>query len=162
MINYSPGSFIRVGGKQYELKQFHFHRPSEENISGHAFEVEAHLVHADSDGNLAVVAVLLNKGGDNPLIHKLWNDLPKEKEKEVRETVHIDITQLLPASRSYYTFPGSLTTPPCSENVNWFVLKQPVTISGDEIETVFAPIPERRPTDSTTGRPSGAGEQVTA
>jgi carbonic anhydrase len=154
MINYAPGSFIRVGGKQYELKQFHFHRPGEEEISGHAFEMEAHLVHADSDGNLAVVAVLLNKGSDNSLIHELWNDLPKEKEKEeVLENVHIDVAQLLPVSRGYYTFPGSLTTPPCSENVNWFVLKQPVTISGDEIEK-FSHLyrNDARPTQPLDGR----------
>src|SRR5277367_2391781 len=75
MINYDPGSFMRVGGKRYELKQFHFHRPSEEKINGHAFEMTVHLVHADADGNLAVVAVLLNVGDDNALIHELWNDL---------------------------------------------------------------------------------------
>jgi carbonic anhydrase len=154
MINYAPGSFIRVGGKQYELKQFHFHRPSEEKINGHAFEMVVQLVHADSDGNLAVVAVLLKKGSDNLLIHELWNDLPKEKEKEkVMEDVHIDVTQLLPVSRGYYTLPGSLTTPPCSENVNWFVLKQPVTISGDEIER-FSHLSrnDTRPTQPLDGR----------
>src|SRR5579862_3095251 len=134
MINYAPGSFIRVGGKQYELKQFHFHRPSEEKINGKTFEMEVHLVHADTDGKLAVVAILLNKGSDNALVHELWNDLPKEKEEEeAPEQVQIDLTQLLPANLGYYTFPGSLTTPPCSENVTWFVLKQPVTITGTEI-----------------------------
>jgi carbonic anhydrase len=82
MINYAPGSSIRVGGKQYELKQFHFHRPSEEKINGQAFAMVVHLVHADSDGNLSVVAVLLNQGSDNPLIDELWNNLPKEKERK--------------------------------------------------------------------------------
>jgi carbonic anhydrase len=135
MINYAPGSFMRVGGKQYELKQFHFHRPSEEKINGHAFDMEVHLVHADADGNLAVVALLLNRGADNSLIHELWNDLPKEKETEaVLENVQIDLNQLLPVNLGYYTFSGSLTTPPCSENVAWFVVKQPVTISGAEVE----------------------------
>ena len=94
----------------------------------------AHLVHADKEGNLAVVAVLLDKGSDNPLIHEIWNDLPKEKDKEAAfDQVQIDLNQLLPAKRGYYTFPGSLTTPPCSENVTWFVLKQPVTITDAEI-----------------------------
>ncbi len=154
MINYAPGSFIRVGGKQYELKQFHFHRPSEEKINGRAFDMVAHLVHADSEGNLAVVAVLLNKGSDNPLIHELWNDLPKEKEKEVAyDKVQIDLTQLLPANRGYYTFPGSLTTPPCSENVTWFVLKQPVTVSDTEVAR-FAGLysNDARPTQALNGR----------
>jgi carbonic anhydrase len=154
MVNYVPGSFIRVGGKQYELKQFHFHRPSEEKINGRGFAMVVHLVHADSDGNLAVVAVLLDKGSDNSVIHELWNDLPKEKEKEeVLENIHIDVTQLLPVNRGYYTFPGSLTTPPCSENVNWFVLKQPVTITSGEIAR-FSKLyrHDARPTQPLDGR----------
>ena len=134
MINYGPRSFIRVGGKRYELKQFHFHRPSEEKINGRGFDMVVHLVHGDADGNLAVVAVLLEKGADNPLVRELWNDIPGEKEKEATlDNVQIDLTQLLPADHRYYTFPGSLTTPPCCENVTWFVLKHPVTISDAEI-----------------------------
>ena len=154
LITYAPGSFIRVGDKRYELKQFHFHRPSEEKINGRGFDMVAHLVHADAAGNLAVVAVLLNKGSDNPLIHELWNDLPKEKDKEAAyDQVQIDLTQLLPANRGYYTFPGSLTTPPCSENVTWFVLKQPVTITDAEVAR-FATLysNDARPTQPLNGR----------
>jgi carbonic anhydrase len=94
-----------------------------------------HLVHEDQDRNLAVVAVLLERGDDNPLVHELWNDLPKEKEKEeVLNGVRINVGELLPADRGYYTYPGSLTTPPCSENVTWFLLKNPLTVSTAEIE----------------------------
>jgi carbonic anhydrase len=135
MINYTAGSSIRVGDKQYALKQFHFHRPSEETINGKSYDMVVHLVHADQEGNLAVVAVLLEQGEDNPLVRELWNDLPKTKEKEVLlDTVHISAADLLPADRGYYTFAGSLTTPPCSENVTWFVLKHPVTVTSGEIE----------------------------
>ena len=135
MVNYGSGSFISVGGKKYALRQFHFHRPSEERINGKGFEMVVHLVHADDEGNLAVVAALLQRGKDNALVHELWNDLPKEKEKEeLLDNVHINAGGLLPADRGYYTFPGSLTTPPCSENVTWFVLKHPVTLSSSEIE----------------------------
>ena len=135
MINYVPGSFMSVGEKKYALKQFHFHRPSEEKINGKGYEMVVHLVHEDQDRNLAVVAVLLERGDDNPLVHELWNDLPKEKEKEeVLNGVRINVGELLPADRGYYTYSGSLTTPPCSENVTWFVLKHPVTVSTAEIE----------------------------
>jgi len=135
MINYDPGSFILVGGKKYALKQFHVHRPSEEKINGKGYEMVVHLVHADQEGKLAVVAVLLQKGEDNPLVHELWNNLPKEKEKEdFLDSVQIDVAGLLPADRGYYTVPGSLTTPPCSENVMWFVLKHPLSVSAAEIE----------------------------
>lgn len=154
MINYSPGSFISVGGKKYALKQFHFHRPSEETIDGKGYEMGVHLVHAGEEGNLAVVAVLLQKGKDNPLVHELWKDLPKEKEKEEDlDSVQIDATGLLPAVRDYYTFSGSLTTPPCSENVTWFVLKHPVTVSTEEIEQ-FSKLyrHDARPTQPLYGR----------
>lgn len=135
MINYAPGSSFRVGDKQYQLKQFHFHRPSEENIHGKHFDMVVHLVHADREGHVAVVAVLLEKGADNPLIHELWKHFPKKQNKvEVLDNVQIDLTSLLPVSRGYYTFSGSLTTPPCSENVTWFVLKHPVTVTAAEIE----------------------------
>jgi len=136
MISYAPGSMLRVGGKTYELKQFHFHRPSEERINGKAYEMTVHLVHADQQGKLAVVAVLLSKGEENSLVHELWKELPQEEGKErVLDQVSIDVAKLLPArDRGYYTYSGSLTTPPCTEDVTWFVLKQPVAISAAEIE----------------------------
>ena len=135
MVNYSPGSFIWVGDKKYELKQFHFHRPSEEKINGKGFDMTAHLVHADDHGKLAVIAVLLQQGEDSPLVHELWNDLPKEQGKEeFFENVQIDLTQILPHDRGYYTYAGSLTTPPCSEEVTWFVLKHHTTVSAEEIQ----------------------------
>jgi carbonic anhydrase len=94
-----------------------------------------HLVHVDQGGNLAVVAVLLEQGEDNSLVRELWKDLPKEKEKEeLLDTVHINAADLLPSDHGYYQFEGSLTTPPCSENVAWFVLKHPVTVTSAEIE----------------------------
>lgn len=135
MVNYAPGSFISVGKQKYELKQFHFHIPSEETVDGKRFDMSVHLVHADEQGNLAVVAVLLQEGEDNPLIRELWNDLPKQKEEEqFLERIEIDASHILPADRGYYTFSGSLTTPPCSEDVTWFVLKKPVMVSTAEIK----------------------------
>jgi carbonic anhydrase len=91
MINYAPGSSISVGDKQHALKQFYFHRPSKEKINGKTYEMVVHRIHADQDGNLAVVAILLESGKNNPLIKELWNDLPKEKEKEERlDTITIN------------------------------------------------------------------------
>ena len=154
MINYHPGSSISVGGKKYALQQFHFHRPSEETIKGKGYEMVVHLVHADQEGMLAVVAVLLEQGKDNALLHELWADLPKEKEKEENlDSVQINVAGLLPVDHGYYTFPGSLTTPPCSENVTWFVLKHPVTVSLAEIEQ-FSKLyrHDARPTQPLYGR----------
>ena len=133
MVNYGPGSYMFVGNDRYELKQFHFHRPSEEKIAGKAYDMVVHLVHADEQGNLAVVAVLLEQGPANALVDELWHDLPKKKEKEELKDVEIDVAGLLPEDRHYYSFSGSLTTPPCTENVRWFVLKHPVTVSPTEV-----------------------------
>jgi len=116
--------------------------------------MQCSIVHADEEGNLAVVAVLLQEGEANPLVHELWNDVPKEKEKqEDFENVQINVAGLLPVNRGYYTFPGSLTTPPCSENVKWFVLKQAVTISSEEID-LFSRLyrHDARPTQPLYGR----------
>jgi carbonic anhydrase len=133
-VNYPEGSFITVGGKQYQLIQFHFHHPSEEKINGKNFDMVAHLVHKDAEGNLAVVAVLMKKGQANTFIKTLWEHLPKEEGKEeVLADVMIDPSELLPSQRAYYTFPGSLTTPPCTEGVTWFVLKTPVELSAAQI-----------------------------
>jgi carbonic anhydrase len=134
MVDYAPGSFLRVGEQRYELKQFHFHRPSEERIHGKRYEMSVHLVHADPAGRLAVVALLLENGQEQPLIRQLWNDLPAEKGKEeAHPGVEIDVAQLLPPDHGYFMFEGSLTTPPCSEDVTWLVLKRPVSVSAEEV-----------------------------
>ena len=154
MINYQPGSSILVGGHKYALKQFHSLRPSEETVNGKGYEMELHLVHTDQDGNLAFAAVLLTQGNDNLLVDELWNNLPKEKEKEEdKDNVQIDVVGLLPSERGYYTFHGFLTTSPCSENVTWFVLKYPAAVSAAEIER-FSKLyrHDARPTQPLYGR----------
>jgi carbonic anhydrase len=137
-VNYAPGSTLTVGDKVYTLKQFHFHHPSEEHVDGHGYDISAHLVHADAEGHIAVVTVFLEKGSANALIESLWKNIPAVKEKaEDVPSVMVNVKDLLPANQQYYTFPGSLTTPPCSEGVTWYVLKNPVTISEAQV-AVFA------------------------
>jgi carbonic anhydrase len=132
-VNYDKGSSITVGGSTYELLQFHFHRPSEEKVNGRSYDMVAHLVHKNAEGKLAVVAVLFDNGTENPVLKTLWSNIPKEKEKvnSVKGTT-INVADLLPADKNYYNFPGSLTTPPCSEGVNWLVLKTPVKASAQQ------------------------------
>lgn len=153
-VNYAPGSSITVGGKTFELKQFHFHKPAEERISGRTYELVAHLVHKDKDDRLAVVAVLFIAGADNPFIQTLWNNLPIEQLREDElPSVKIDAAQLLPKVRGYYTYTGSLTTPPCTEGVQWIVLKTPVQVSREQI-SVFGKLHDKsaRPTQAANGR----------
>jgi carbonic anhydrase len=152
-VNYAPGSSIDVGGARYELLQFHFHKPSEEKINGKAHDMVVHLVHKDARGKLAVVAVLLDKGGASPTLDTIWKNLPKQKEKETSVKATVDAAKLLPGDKGYYAFQGSLTTPPCSEEVRWFVLKTPVKISDEEIAAFGKLYPmNARPTQSRNGR----------
>ena len=98
MINYAPGSTLTVANRTYTLKQFHFHHPSEEHVNGKGFDMVAHLVHSDSDGHLAVLAVLFNTGAFNPLLETLWKNLPPELDKTIESsTVSVNAEELLPA-----------------------------------------------------------------
>jgi carbonic anhydrase len=133
-VRVAGGATLSVGGARFTLVQFHFHKPSEEAVDGKHFAMVVHLVHQDAAGHLAVVAVPLSAGHDNPVIASLWRHLPAEKGKEVSPPgVTIDPSGLLPASRAYFTFAGSLTTPPCTEGVRWFVLRSPGSVSAGEV-----------------------------
>jgi carbonic anhydrase len=157
-VNYhdSPGSgnFLIAGGKRYQLTQFHFHRPSEEYIHGKPYDMVVHLMHEAGDGKVAGVAVLLHAGSANATIQQIWEHMPKTpgKEQEIAG-VAVDPAGLLPGDTGYYTYMGSLTAPPCSEGVTWFVLKTPVDISPEEINA-FAKLYPRdvRPLQPLNGR----------
>ncbi len=151
--NLGGGNSIEVAGRRYELVQFHFHRPSEERINGRQYEMVAHLVHKDLDGRLAVVAVLMDQGRQHPMVQLVWNSLPLEKKEETMSPVPIDMNLMLPEDRRYYTYMGSLTTPPCSEGVLWLVLKQPAQLSVEQL-AVFAKLypMNARPIQQASGR----------
>ena len=153
-INYAPGSFITVGGKRYQLTQFHFHHPSEEHINGKGFEMVAHLVHTGADGKLAVVAVLLDPGIEDAATANIWTHLPDHEGPEQKlDSIQIDAKGLLPKEQGYYTFSGSLTTPPCSEDVTWFVLKTPKRIARGQADSFGKLYPnDARPTQPLYGR----------
>lgn len=152
-INLDRGNAIAVMGRRFELVQFHFHRPSEERINGRQFAMVAHLVHKDLEGKLAVVAVLIDPGKANAVVQQIWNNLPLEKNEEQRASTLLDVAALLPENRTYYTYMGSLTTPPCSEGVLWMVLKQPVESSLDQIGIFSRLYPmNARPVQPSNGR----------
>ncbi len=152
-VNVAPGNSIELGGRRFELLQFHFHRPSEERIDGRQFDMVAHLVHKDGEGKLAVVAVLLDRGSVQPVVQTVWNNLPLEKNQETKARVTIDLSQLLPADRRYYTYMGSLTTPPCSEGVQWVVMRHPVAVSQEQVDIFSRMYPmNARPLQAASGR----------
>lgn len=146
---------ITVRGSTYRLLQFHFHTPSEEQINSRRFPMVAHLVHKNSEGQLAVVAVLLDEGAANPLIDKVWTHMPLDTNDRVRMPQDLlNVSELLPTDQRYYQFMGSLTTPPCSEGVLWMVLKQPVSISKGQYKLFTQLYPNNaRPVQAVNARP---------
>jgi carbonic anhydrase len=152
-VNVAAGNSIEVMGRRFELVQFHFHRPSEERINGRQFDMVAHLVHKDLEGKLAVVAVLLDRGSVQPIVQTVWNNLPLEKGEELPAKALLDLNNLLPSERGYFTYMGSLTTPPCSEGVLWMVMRNPVSISPEQIGIFARLYPmNARPIQSAGGR----------
>ena len=146
---------ITVRGSTYHLLQFHFHTPSEEQINFKRLPMVAHLVHKNNEGQLAVVAVLLQEGEANPMIDKVWTYMPLDANDRVRMPPSLlDVNGLLPKDQRYYQFMGSLTTPPCTEGVLWMVMKQPMTISKSQYKLFTQLYPNNaRPVQPINGRP---------
>ena len=133
-VNVVPGSKIRIDGKAFDLLQYHFHRPSEEHINGKPSAMVIHFVHKNESGELAVLGVLLQEGNENPGIKTLWSYAPPKEGPEVApDNVAFNPTNLLPREMEFFHYDGSLTTPPCTEKVKFFILKSQVNISKDQI-----------------------------
>lgn len=145
---------LTVRSSVYKLVQLNFHHPSEERVNGKASAMVAHLVHRNADGQLAVLAVLLDPGQANTLINKVWTYMPLDSGDRVRMPAGLlDLSELLPQDMRYYQFMGSLTTPPCSEGVLWVVLKQPVQISTEQLRLFGQLFPfNARPVQPLNGR----------
>ena len=153
-VNYSPGSSLTVDGREFELKQFHFHSPSENKINGKQYPLESHLVHADKDGNLAVVAVMFQEGAPSAALTKLWEKMPAKSGDKNSLPAGMSVSQMLPAERGYYRYDGSLTTPPCSEGVRWLILKKIATASKAQIDLFSKAVghPNNRPLNPVNAR----------
>lgn len=132
--NYGKGSYITLGNERYDLLQFHFHTPSEHRVAGRSFPMEIHFVHRNKRGQLAVVGVLVAFGDYNLAAREIWDRLPtRAHTKSANTRALINARDLLPGDTKHFRYSGSLTTPPCSENVNWLVLQTPVRFSEGQI-----------------------------
>jgi carbonic anhydrase len=134
-ITVDEGSTLTTARAAYALKQFHFHTPSEHTIGGKSFPMEVHFVHQSADGNFAVVSALFVEGPTNDNLAKLIANFPAAKgDTNHLPEVKLDLTFQLPTQSPAYSYLGSFTTPPCTENVEWFVLQQPVTASAGQLQ----------------------------
>jgi carbonic anhydrase len=155
-VNANPGSKLRIDGVAYDLLQFHFHRPSEEKIDGKPMAMVAHFVHKSKAGKLAVIGVLLKEGKDNDAINVLWDNAPAKEGPEVKlDKISFDPGKLIPSALTHYAYEGSLTTPPCTEGVNFYILKTPVDISKAQVAK-FPFKMNARPVQPLNGRKIGA------
>jgi carbonic anhydrase len=147
-------SELMLGDVPYKLLQFHFHTPSEHARDGERFAMEVHLVHKSADGNLAVVGMFLKRGGHNSILQKLLDNVSSTINKvSVKTEVRINAADLLPEHREYYHYSGSLTTPPCSENVNWLVMKAAIQVSDQQVSRFIQLVGENaRPLQSLNWR----------
>jgi carbonic anhydrase len=148
------GNFLTVGDTRYHLTQFHFHRPSEETIRGKPYDMVLHLMHESSDGKIAGVAIFLKAGHANSTMQQLWDHMPATPGREQAISgVAIDPATLLPRDLSYFRVSGSLTAPPCTEGVTWFILKTPVEVSPAQIQAFSRLYPhDVRPIQPANGR----------
>lgn len=134
-VNYQSGSVLKLDGESYELVQFHFHHPSEHKVNDQNFPMELHLVHQNEKGSLAVVGVFLKQGKANKALETIWKALPEKQGKEqIIPNIEINASELLPTDQEFYRYYGSLTTPPCSEKVNWIVYQKPIEVSIAQVQ----------------------------
>ncbi len=134
-VNFPEGSSLKVGGDSYHLLQLHFHTPSENAVNGRYYPMEMHLVHKTKDGVLGVLGIMIEQGGPNAAAEKIWRHMPLGRAGPIaHRDVIVNAAELLPGDSRYYRFMGSLTTPPCTEGVNWHVLQEPIYFSQKQIE----------------------------
>ena len=148
VVHVDPGSYIVAGGVRYELVQFDFHHPGETPVRGKLTDMDVELLHKSADGKLAVVEVRLGEeiGNANAVLSTLWAHLPKTAGETGKVADPVSAGGLLPTDRGYWTYTGSLTTPPCTEDVHWFVFEQPISIDRDQLRAfgpLFRSIPGR-------------------
>ncbi len=133
-VNYARGSHMTVNGRRYDLKQFHFHHPSEHAVDGLRYDMEVHFVHMDENKNLAVLGVFLSRSRVNQAIAPIWDHMPMFPTKpRVIPNVMVNAADMLPRDHGVYQYYGSLTTPPCSEGVHWIVMRESIGISPEQL-----------------------------
>jgi carbonic anhydrase len=162
IVHVNPGSYIVAGGVRYDLVQFHFHHPGEEAVKGKLTDMDIHLVHKSADGKPAVIAIRLSEDRNtppSPVLSTLWPHLPTTPGTTAKVADLVNPGGLLPADRGYWTYIGSLTAPPCTEGVRWFVFEQEMSLSREQLRAFGALFKiNSRPLQDAHGRHIEANE----
>ena len=151
-VNVQAGGGVFLNGRPYVLRQFHFHEPSEHHVDGRTYPMELHLVHDDARGHILVIGVLLDVGADNQALETIWKQLPGTVGERVA-IPDLNVSALLPANTHHFSYHGSLTTPPCTEGVQWVVLREHLTVSKEQIRKFISLVGHNaRPVQPLHGR----------
>jgi carbonic anhydrase len=133
-VRFANGSTLKIGKERYTLQQFHFHTPGGDKIVGEEFPMAAHLLHKSPSGQLLAVVVPFRTGQENALLKTLMPRIPARADGDHSHAdVSVNASDLIPATRGYFRYSGSVTGPPCTEGVEWIVLKQPLQLSPDQL-----------------------------
>ena len=152
-VNYAPGSHLTLDEKVFELQSFQFHTPSEHYLDGAPYPMELEFIHKAEDGAMAIISVLVKVGAHNPVIEGIWQNVPAAGQSKSVDSVGLSAEDLMPEDKSYYTYEGSLTSPPCTEGVVWYVLKEPIEISEKQLTAFQGVFPvNARPIQPLGGR----------
>ena len=150
----NPKNTLTIGNEVYKLQQFHFHSPAENEIDGQTYPLEGHFVYKTDNGKITVISVLYNYGDENQALKQIWDKMPQAANTETELSQAISLDDFYPEDKDYYNFEGSLTTPPCTEGVNWIVFKNQETVSKEQVEkfTQTLGFENNRPIQDTNGR----------
>jgi carbonic anhydrase len=154
MVKFPPGSAMTIESGRFDLEELEFRRPGEHKVDDKSHELEALLIHRTKDGKSAILVVPFNRGKENPAIRKILDNVPAVKGKtNTVSSVTINPVELLPDNKDYYAYAGSMDTPPCTENVEWFIFKRSSTLSADQLARLAKLYPPNaRPTQAINGR----------
>jgi carbonic anhydrase len=145
-VSHKSGCHVALNNRTFDLRQFHFHEPSEHHVDGKAFPMEMHFVHQDEAGKILVIAVMMEVGPEHPALKNIWKWLPDQIGKESSFPINSNLREILPENTRHFTYSGSLTTPPCSEGVQWLVLTEPIKVSENSLRKFLKIIgPNARP-----------------
>ncbi|PAF52299.1 carbonic anhydrase family protein [Helicobacter sp. 13S00477-4] len=152
-LDYNPGNYVKINNDTYELLQLHFHSPAENLIQGKQYPLSMHIVHKNKEGKLLVIGIKFKVGKTNKILSPIWEKMPK-KPGEITYPKDFDLSKLIPEKVGYYHFNGSLTTPPCTEGVSWFVLKETLEISKNQLQKIqsLMQYPNNRPIQPKNNR----------
>ncbi len=160
-VRVDPGSYVVADHVRYELQRLEFHHPSENAVKGKLTDLDVEMVYRSADGKMAIVAVRLtmDRGDPNAVLAQLWPHLPKAAGATEKVSDEMNPGGFLPADRGYWTYMGSLTTPPCTEGVRWFVFEDALSLSRDQLRAYTAIFRvSSRPLQDTHGRRIEANE----